>query len=721
MEIAEIEALKGRMSQQARAGLPFNPLAEPITGANVDRLQLGMEEFGWKDHRFVTAEQAQMNGWKISHEANSVQVTARDVTSGAVVKTPLFNASNVIGMPSLEEMLQMDEQAFLALRGIEAPVLAPAAELETKIDDASPELEEAEPSPANETDLVHVQEPEHEPEISPNEVQAEYLQTQAEDELDDDDIEVGPALQPEIVQDPEIEAVVPEHTAPGELTDLFLDEPVTDLGQGTVAQEPGIDWSDEPEPTPDHFAVTAEYWLDGLHNFEGIKRAEEINRVIAQKKLSQNKDGVEDLLATYPEKAKFGLKVVEREKHEKDPQRKANQAEPSTLLKGALVRDAEGKYRPKEGGTPIIEDKGTSLKLKRKNGKAYEAAMELALAKGWKAIELNGKPNMLGQAWLEAKMKGLEVVNYNPTEKDREKLAQRIAERDAALAKEQSSETVELRPVLDADGREVMAKVTSTVDQQPLSGKQGEALAQGKPVQQTVVTRTTTRVADVVRSDVQPGVVPKGTRTNKPSKGIVDREVAEAVAEAKEEEVGVFDMGKGGRLIAHGPAPFHHNPNEKASYFATVENEAGKSHTVWGVDLPRSLDEAGAQIGDTVSLIGGERRPVTVPTVVNGVKTEISVNRVTWETTIHEKAKAVQAPAAVQIQVADKGMHIGPVVAIKDGMIGQKTGRDPNKLVWHEISKLQGKVPAIGEMAEIGYANGQGKVKEQAQERAMER
>ena len=713
MENTEIEELKQRMSQQARAGLPFNPLTtSAITGANVDRLQKSMDSFGWTDHRFVTEDQSKANGLSITPDAENVKVSDRDEKSGTVTEYALYNASTVLGMPTLDAMLQMDNVAFLAMRGI---ALAPSLEVANTI---------------TETDRVDV-----DVRANANEAVEQTAQPDVANDPDvqdivaeDDDIEVGPARSHELAEktdlanDSEEQASDPE--LPATVEDLFLNEPVQDLDPVIPPlSSPVIDWADEPDPSPEQYAVSAPYWLDGLHNFEGLKLAEEINQLIDEKKLAQSKYGINGLLDTYPDKLKFGLSVVDKEKHEKDPHRKANQAEPATLLKGALVRDKEGKYRPKEGGLPIIEDNGSSLKLKRKNGKAYEAAMELALAKGWKSIELNGKPKMLGQAWLEAKMKGLEVVNYTPTEKDREALAQRIAERDAAIAKEQSPETVEVRPVIDGEGREVMAKVTTTVEQQgTASDKSAEPVASGKPLQQSTITRTTTRLNDVVRTDVQPGVTPKGMRAPRKGKDLVQREIAEAVAEEKSAEVGGFDIEKGGTLVEQGTAPYNHNPNAKASPYAVLVNDEGVPHTFWGQDLPRSIQEAGAEVGDTVSLIAGERTPVSVPVQQpDGTTRNEIFNRVSWEAHVLAKAKTIDSPAVEAVLAVDKGMHIGPVMAIKDGKIGQKTGRDPNKLVWHEISKLEGKVPGIGEMAEIGYSMGKGKVLAKELERGVSR
>lgn len=68
--------------------------------------------------------------------------------------------------------------------------------------------------------------------------------------------------------------------------------------------------------------------------------------------------------------------------------------------------------------------------------------------------------------------------------------------------------------------------------------------------------------------------------------------------------------------------------------------------------------------------------------------------------------------------VVSAGSHIGVVVKtqISAGRIAQKIGRDPDKVVWHDVANLKGPVPKFGEMAQIDYSNGIGVVKEPAHE-----
>jgi hypothetical protein len=265
-----------------------------------------------------------------------------------------------------------------------------------------------------------------------------------------------------------------------------------------------------------------------------------------------------------------------------------------------------GDYRPAGGGLPVLQDKGDSLTLKSKSADGYRAAMELALAKGWTAIELKGKPAMLANAWLEAKMLGLDVVNYAPTEKDKLKYAERVAEaskaKAAAVEAEQARaagegpEMVEVRPYIGADGLVKTATATVTVALEHGSN------AVGEPVVGPAVVRTVVRAGDVVESDIgQVAGVNVGAAAHQVAESIVGAELGQAIAGVTE------------------------------------------------------------------------------------------------------------------------GEHVGPIVEIKDGFIGQKIGRDPKEIRWHDASKFAGRVPALGEKAEISYSKGVAKLKEREKAQEVDR
>lgn len=317
--------------------------------------------------------------------------------------------------------------------------------------------------------------------------------------------------------------------------------------QGTAA----ADVESLPADAEGRFAAMAPYWQDGLHNFEGVALAREINKIIKEQKLEEEKEAIAKLLATYPKARGLGIEIVSESRYLNDPELKANLSEPLSILNGALVRDKDGGYRPKAGGPPVLQDLGASLVLKSKSAEAYRGAMELAVAKGWTAIELKGKPAMLAEAWLEAKLMGLNVVNYSPSELDRAKYAARLAEEsqrkdpEHAGASQQAPEKVEVRPFIDANGQQKTATVTYTVTYQ--SGKNiqcdnakgaAQAFCAAPDGEVPVVIRSLTRADGVVREDVVAGVDqgPLKGKANKVVGTMLDEEFDAAMAEVIESE-----------------------------------------------------------------------------------------------------------------------------------------------------------------------------------------
>ncbi|NTG38874.1 hypothetical protein G6K91_31925, partial [Agrobacterium rhizogenes] len=78
-----------------------------------------------------------------------------------------------------------------------------------------------------------------------------------------------------------------------------------------------------------------------------------------------------------------------------------------------------------------------------------------------------------------------------------------------------------------------------------------------------------------------------------------------------------------GRLVAHGAAPYEHNPEHDASYYVTLARANGDQQTIWGVGLEREMRARRPEIGEhiTISYTGSE------PVVVDG---ELK-NRHNWQ------------------------------------------------------------------------------------------
>lgn len=74
-----------------------------------------------------------------------------------------------------------------------------------------------------------------------------------------------------------------------------------------------------------------------------------------------------------------------------------------------------------------------------------------------------------------------------------------------------------------------------------------------------------------------------------------------------------FTNRMAGRLIEHGTAPYEHNPENRDSYYVTLENDKGEQRTIWGVDLERAMKKAAPEIGDRIGLQHTGSEPVRLP------------------------------------------------------------------------------------------------------------
>jgi len=63
----------------------------------------------------------------------------------------------------------------------------------------------------------------------------------------------------------------------------------------------------------------------------------------------------------------------------------------------------------------------------------------------------------------------------------------------------------------------------------------------------------------------------------------------------------VIERTYAGALVDHGSAHYKHDPQEKQSYFVTLNTPEGPE-TVWGIDLQRAMEENGAQPGETIRI-----------------------------------------------------------------------------------------------------------------------
>lgn len=99
---------------------------------------------------------------------------------------------------------------------------------------------------------------------------------------------------------------------------------------------------------------------------------------------------------------------------------------PQTLLRGRFIRDDAGQYRRIGEERVSLVDEGDKIRFVDKQFDTFQAATELASAKQWQAIQVSGTEKFRAEAWFAAKLAGLDVVGYEPSEKDITRLEQAV-------------------------------------------------------------------------------------------------------------------------------------------------------------------------------------------------------------------------------------------------------------------------------------------------------
>lgn len=117
--------------------------------------------------------------------------------------------------------------------------------------------------------------------------------------------------------------------------------------------------------------------------------------------------------------------------------------------------------RDGEDGVIAFEDRNKSLHTSREDSKTIKSMLDVAQAKNWSSINLKGTEAFKREAWLEAKVRGIEVKGFKPEEKDLVELQKRQEERsyNQVGVNEERSREINSQKALDATDANVDDKV----------------------------------------------------------------------------------------------------------------------------------------------------------------------------------------------------------------------------------------------------------------------
>jgi hypothetical protein len=285
---------------------------------------------------------------------------------------------------------------------------------------------------------------------------------------------------------------------------------------------------------------------------------------------------------------------------------------PAHLIDAYTVKS--GRFLDKVSEKVHFEDHGRKLSTALEDKTVIAHMVDVAVAKKWDNLTLTGTLSFRQQAWLESESRGIRTTGYEPTKQDLQQLAELRSARgvtDSMTAKNQ----VEVSAERQVDTKSVPTKGAESAMpaiRHSNPGKQQPNHAPG--TEQLAKSEERVRVADSKRN-IEEAV----------------REQADTPT-APNQQVGIIV----GRLAAHGRDNFNHDPDEKPSYFVTLETHLGE-RKIWGKDLERSMSAGVFEKGDEIWLERHGAVEVTVDANVRDDqgkvigKEEIAAKRNVWD------------------------------------------------------------------------------------------
>jgi hypothetical protein len=219
-------------------------------------------------------------------------------------------------------------------------------------------------------------------------------------------------------------------------------------------------------------------------------------------------------------------------------------------------------------GRVAFVDNGKSLTTPAEDRETVRAMLEVATAKNWKEVTLNGTEDFKRNAWLEASLAGLQVRGYEPREADK------------IMLQELQQDRKPLNSVI-------------AIDRERQNPQAAERVASGR--------------ADQVNGDE---LSPSAKTVIDNSRAfLLSKNVGEKFADATVAELMTKFRTHEGEVIEHGRAPYKFDKNNEPSYFVALKTPNGEQ-VVWGKGLAEAMQDR--RVGEQVILQNIGKKDVTV-------------------------------------------------------------------------------------------------------------
>ena len=237
-------------------------------------------------------------------------------------------------------------------------------------------------------------------------------------------------------------------------------------------------------------------------------------------------------------------------------------------IKYEYDKDADSvHYRREVDGTELFEDKGSRIEMKETSAQTIETALLLAQERFKKGtpLTITGDDEFKKEAARIAGKLGIAIKNKDLLEiwqQSRDKAAMGISDEEPDIAPRNGFSGVEAKQDLRKEGPAPEQTALDVAGE----GKKGKA---------------------------------RGASSREPATG----------KETPSRGATLF------KLLDHGTAPYQFKEGETKSYFVKTQDNAGKEHVTWGVDLQRAMEDSGATKGDLVTIKNQGKEDIVVKVV----------------------------------------------------------------------------------------------------------
>ncbi|MBW8832389.1 MAG: hypothetical protein JF606_23910 [Burkholderiales bacterium] len=240
-----------------------------------------------------------------------------------------------------------------------------------------------------------------------------------------------------------------------------------------------------------------------------------------------------------------------------------------------------------------------------------KAMVDRAQERGWTSLRVKGSTEFERQVWIAATARGIKAVGYEPTDGD----PQAAKEERERLNRDRDGQMPAGGTITREATREQTIPGWAKVQERTAEASEPRAQAMG-PAATSPPKRTAAE---------PPIATPLRSFLTARGEAASDVEAIVTIAAEQMQHKRVY----AGQVVAHGADRFEFNKDNSMSYYVKLAQPEGEK-IIWGVDLPRALEEGQVNVGDSVALEHRGMQPVTVK-----VKDRDATGRVIGE---HEEA-----------------------------------------------------------------------------------